>query len=351
MASFAETLLRWYDAHRRVLPFRGTHDPYRVWLSEIMLQQTRTETVGAYYTRFLAQFPDVFALAAADEQDVLKAWEGLGYYSRARNLLKAARTVVNDFHGEFPHDAETLRTLSGVGEYTAAAIASIAFDSPAPAMDGNLTRVLSRVYGVREDASMPSTKRKLRELAQAAMPKMRCGEFNQALMDIGATICTPGTPDCEHCPLIAFCDAEKEGDAELLPILPVKQPPKEIFLNVLLLTHKDKIYLTKRRESLLNGLYVYFLTEDEPTIALRKNGLKSAYLRDLGIARHVFTHRIWQMHIYHAEITALPDSMTADFYTLDEMNALPIPTAMRAAKQFAREILNGSEESEVRNER
>ncbi len=339
MDSLAETLLLWYDANRRALPFRGTHDPYRVWLSEIMLQQTRTETVGAYYMRFLAQFPDVCALAAADERDVLKAWEGLGYYSRARNLLKAARTVVEDFDGEFPHDVETLRTLPGVGDYTAAAVASIAFDVPAPAMDGNLTRVLSRVYGMREDASTPSARRKLKALAQSAMPKTRCGEFNQALMDIGATVCTPGTPDCERCPLTAFCDAAGEGDAELLPVLPVKAPPKEIFLNVLLLTDKGKIYLTKRRERLLNGLYVFFLTEDEPQTVLQRSGLKAAFLRDLGEARHVFTHRVWQMRILNAEVSAVPENMEGDFYTLDEMNALPVPTAMRTAKRLAAEIL------------
>lgn len=339
MASLAETLLLWYDENRRTLPFRGTHDPYRVWLSEIMLQQTRTETVGAYYTRFLAQFPDVRALAAADEKDVLKAWEGLGYYSRARNLLKAARTVVEAFDGEFPHDVETLRTLPGVGDYTAAAVASIAFDVPAPAMDGNLTRVLSRVYGMREDASAPSGKRKLKALAQSAMPNTRCGEFNQALMDIGATVCTPGTPDCERCPLTAFCDAAGEGDAELLPVLPVKAPPKEILLNVLLLTDRGKIYLTKRRERLLNGLYVFFLTEDEPQTALQRSGLQAAFLRDLGEARHVFTHRVWQMRIGHAEVTAVPQNMEGDFYTLDEMNALPVPTAMRTAKRLAAELL------------
>ena len=188
-------LLAWYDAHGRVLPFRGTKDPYRIWLSEIMLQQTRTETVGAYYTRFLARFPDVFALADAPEQDVLKCWEGLGYYSRARNLHKAAKQVAQQYHGSFPADLDALRALPGVGDYTAAAVASIAFDLPAPAMDGNLTRVLSRFHGVREDVGMPSVKRRLLDLAQGDMPPVRCGDFNQALMDLGATVCIPGTPD------------------------------------------------------------------------------------------------------------------------------------------------------------
>ena len=161
-------LLAWYDVNKRVLPFRGTKDPYRIWVSEIMLQQTRTETVGAYYERFLALFPDVFALAAAKEQEVLKAWEGLGYYSRARNLHKAARAVAEMYGGVFPADLEKLRALPGVGDYTAAAVASIAFDLPAPAMDGNLTRVFSRVRGVREDVGAPSVKRKLLEIAREA---------------------------------------------------------------------------------------------------------------------------------------------------------------------------------------
>ena len=188
---FSALLLSWYDAHKRTLPFRGTKDPYRIWVSEIMLQQTRTETVAGYYSRFLDRFPDVFALADAPEEDVLKCWEGLGYYSRARNLHKAAKAVVEQYGGVFPADLEKLRALPGVGDYTAAAVTSIAFDIPAPAMDGNLTRVLSRFHGIREDVDIPAVKRRLADLGREDMPDTRCGDFNQALMDLGATVCTP----------------------------------------------------------------------------------------------------------------------------------------------------------------
>lgn len=338
MAALAETLLEWYDRNKRVLPFRGTDDPYKIWLSEIMLQQTRTETVGAYYERFLSAYPTVEALSRAQEGDVLKAWEGLGYYSRARNLLKCARAVMRDYDGRFPRDAKTLEKLPGVGPYTAAAVASIAFDQRVPAMDGNLTRVISRVYGMREDAASPSGKRALYTLAQDAMPKTRSGAFNQALMDIGATICTPGTPSCALCPLSPYCAAYRDGDAEALPVLPLKKPQKVVPLSVLLVTRGDAVYLEKRDEKLLNGLYVFLLCNPgEEEKALKKRGIAARPCGVLGTARHVFTHLIWEMTIlrYRAE-SAVP---SARFYTLEEAALLPIPTAMRAAVLHIRRAL------------
>ena len=210
-------LLDWYDANRRVLPFRGTRDPYAVWISEIMLQQTRTDTVSGYYTRFLNRFPNIAALAQADEQEVLKYWEGLGYYSRARNLHKAAQIMQREYGGRFPAAYEGIRALPGVGDYTAAAVASIAYRLPYPAIDGNLTRVLARVHGVREDVGRPSVKRLIHELGEREIDRERPGDWNQALMDLGATICVPGTPDCARCPLQAQCDAYAQGDADQLP--------------------------------------------------------------------------------------------------------------------------------------
>lgn len=338
-------LLAWYDAHGRVLPFRGTKDPYRIWISEIMLQQTRTETVGAYYTRFLERFPDVFSLAAAPEQDVLKCWEGLGYYSRARNLHKAAKRIVEQYSGDFPADLEALRALPGVGDYTAAAVASIAFDLPAPAMDGNLTRVLSRFHGVREDVGMPSVKRRLLELARRDMPQTRCGDFNQALMDLGAMVCAPGTPDCENCPLRPLCNAYQSGDADDLPVKSAAKPPKEISMAVALITCGNKIWMIQRKEALLKNLWVYLLTEnaESPTElekALKSIGVTVVFQGALGTARHVFTHRIWNMSLYHyiSESTVCREGR---FVTLSEMRALPLPTAMRAAKEQAEKLLGG----------
>ncbi|MBQ9265076.1 MAG: A/G-specific adenine glycosylase [Clostridia bacterium] len=336
-------LLAWYDQHKRVLPFRGTKDPYRIWVSEIMLQQTRTETVGAYYQRFLQRFPDVFALAEAPEQDVLKCWEGLGYYSRARNLHKAAQVVAQQYKGQFPADIALLRGLPGVGDYTAAAVGSIAFDLPAPAMDGNLTRVLARYHGIRQDVGIPTVKRQLADLAREDMPSTRCGDFNQALMDLGATVCTPGTPDCERCPLRPLCDAYRAGDAEELPVKEAAKPPKDIQLAVVLVTCHGRVLMCQRKEALLNGLWVYPLIEDaagDAAIAkgLKALGVRGAYRATLGPARHVFTHRVWHMTIYHYEAER-PESREGRFVSLAEMNALPLPTAIRSAKEHAVRLL------------
>ncbi|MBR3739972.1 MAG: A/G-specific adenine glycosylase [Clostridia bacterium] len=336
-------LLAWYDAHGRVLPFRGTKDPYRIWISEIMLQQTRTETVGAYYMRFLERFSDVFSLAEAPEQDVLKCWEGLGYYSRARNLHKAAKQIVDQYNGHFPADLDALRALPGVGNYTAAAVASIAYDLPAPAMDGNLTRVLSRFHGVWEDVGIPTVKRRLLELAQEDMPPVRCGDFNQALMDLGATVCIPGTPDCEACPLRPLCDAYKAGDAEDLPIKSAAKPPKEIKMAVALITCGNKVWMTQRKEALLKNLWVYLLTENAESPAdvekaMKNLGIRAVFQGVLGAARHVFTHRVWNMTLYHY-VSESTDCREGRFLTLEEMRALPLPTAMRAAKERAEKLL------------
>ena len=338
-------LLAWYDENKRTLPFRGTRDAYRIWVSEIMLQQTRTETVGAYYQRFLQRFPDVFSLAKAHEQEVLKCWEGLGYYSRARNLHKAAKQVVEQYGGVFPADYEALRALPGVGAYTAAAVASIAFDLPHPAIDGNLTRVLCRFHGIREDVGIPSVQRQLAEAARQDMPPVRCGDFNQALMDLGATVCTPGTPDCGNCPLRSLCDAFRQGDAEELPVKSAQKPPTEVRLAVLLITCRGRILMQQRKEALLHGLWVYPLAEDADTPAAMekaaaKMGVKAKYQRHLGSARHVFTHRVWLMTLHH--LTAEEENCREGaFVTLSQMHALPLPTAMRAAREQAEELLAG----------
>lgn len=343
--TMADRLLAWYDVHGRTLPFRGTKDPYRIWLSEIMLQQTRTETVGVYFMNFLSRFPDVFALAAAPEEEVLKMWEGLGYYSRARNLHKAARMVVRQWQGIFPADYEALLSLPGVGEYTAAAIASIAFDLPCPAMDGNLTRVLSRFHGVRENVERPSVKRQLLALAGEDMPPCRCGDFNQALMDLGASHCCPGTPECEKCPLKGMCSACREGDADLLPLRSAKKAPRPVDVEVLLITCGGKILMEKRRETLLKDMWVYPMKEDvlkwcAPEYEVERWGIEVEKGQRLGDARHVFTHRIWQMEIWHCPVGATPQM--PEHYrwcTLSQMEQLPIPTAMKAARQYARNIL------------
>ena len=289
-------LLDWYDANRRVLPFRGTRDPYAVWISEIMLQQTRTDTVSGYYTRFLNRFPNIAALAQADEQEVLKYWEGLGYYSRARNLHKAAQIMQREYGGRFPAAYEGIRALPGVGDYTAAAVASIAYRLPYPAIDGNLTRVLARVHGVREDVGRPSVKRLIHELGEREIDRERPGDWNQALMDLGATICVPGTPDCARCPLQAQCDAYAQGDADQLPIRAAARPPVPVDVGVGLVIAEGRVLMIKRDAALLKGLWTFLLCEGDSTPEgmarkLEALGMQANRIIPLGEARHVFTHR------------------------------------------------------------
>ena len=339
--AFAPRLMAWYDRCGRTLVFRGTRDPYRVWLSEIMLQQTRTESVAAYYERFLRRYPDVQALAAADEAEVLRCWQGLGYYSRARNLRRAAQTIVHEYGGAFPRTAEALRRLPGIGPYTAAAVASIAFGEAVPAMDGNLVRVLSRWTDEPDDASLPATLRRLTEEAGRQMPPDRPGDFNQALMDLGATICVPGTPDCERCPIREGCLAALAGHPETRPVLPRKTPPKVIPLHVLLIFHEHRVYMRRRTEALLRGMYVYALGEQEPAEILRALGLPpDSACGYAGDARHVFTHRVWEMRLWTIHVDHVPDALAPHFYTLAQLDALPVPTAMRAANERVRKELS-----------
>ena len=340
-AAFSERLLAWYDIHRRSMPWRGTKDPYAVWVSETMLQQTRVETVIPYFRRFMEAFPDIRTLAEADTGMVLKLWEGLGYYQRARNLQKGAQQVTDQFHGSLPRDAEALRRISGIGPYTAGAIASIAFGLPEPAVDGNVIRVISRAFGIRENTGIPSVRRMLSDTVRRVIPPERPGDFNQALMDLGAGICVPGTPDCDLCPLRELCDALAAGDEEELPVLPRKNPPKEERWDVLiLLDESGRVLLYQRPEKLLQGLWCFpMLPGGETAAALpaairRKWRLKAEQARYLRDARHIFTHRVWQMKLWTARVRGeAPDGMR--FCSEKELQALPLPTAVKAARTEA----------------
>ncbi|MFH1513561.1 MAG: A/G-specific adenine glycosylase, partial [Bacillota bacterium] len=249
-------LIHWYEKAKRDLPWRRTRDPYAVWISEIMLQQTRVEAVIGYYNRFLLPFPTVHALADAPEEAVLKAWEGLGYYSRARNMHKAAKIVSGSMHGAFPNTSEKIRKLPGIGNYTAGAIASIAFGEAVPAVDGNVKRVASRLFGIRENIDRPSVIRDIRAALTQAIPEGQASAFNQALMELGATVCIPRAPRCKACPVRHFCDARAAGDADSLPVIEPKKPPVTVNVAVCLLTYGKAILLFKRGERLLRGLYV-----------------------------------------------------------------------------------------------
>ncbi len=336
MVPETEALLTWYDRHKRRLPWRDINDPYATWVSEVMLQQTRVETVLVYFPRFMAAFPTLKALAEAPEDAVLKQWEGLGYYSRARNLRLGARQVLAEHQGRIPSDPKVLRSIRGIGDYTAGAILSIAYGLPAAAVDGNVIRVISRLRGIRENTAVPSVRRRISDLVEALIPRDRPGDFNQALMDLGATVCTPGTPSCERCPLREHCDALAAGDAEDLPLLPDRKPPREISWDVLLIRRGPRILVRQRTEAMLRGLWVYPMAEGRHTektlyaAARRLTGLTLAQLRPVTEARHVFTHQVWLMRIWSAVTEdAVPDGGVWRFVTKEEQASLAFPTAMR----------------------
>ncbi|MDE5548372.1 MAG: A/G-specific adenine glycosylase [Clostridia bacterium] len=283
-----QPLLAWYAQNKRTLPWRGTHDPYRIWVSEIMLQQTRVEAVKEYYKKFLERFPTAEALASADTEEVLKAWEGLGYYSRARNLHAAAKTIAEN---GFPQDYNGVRALSGVGDYTAGAICSIAYGLPCPAVDGNVLRVLTRLLASGESIDAPETKSKFAERLREVYPE-EAGDFCQALMELGAIVCVPnGAPLCGECPWQTLCLAHLEGKEESFPVRAEKRARRIETKQVLVLCHGEEFALVKREEKgLLAGMWQFPFIEDEPqrygeVIAERK-------------AKHIFTHVEWHMNGY-----------------------------------------------------
>ncbi len=346
--SDSQLLLDWYDRVKRDLPWRKTKNPYHIWLSEIMLQQTRVETVKGYYARFLDWFPTVADLANAPQEQVLKAWEGLGYYSRARNLQKAAQVIMNEHGGVFPTTYEAILALPGIGPYTAGAIGSIAFGLREAAVDGNVYRVASRFFGIREDVGIPRVQKEIQRLVKDSIPSDRPGDYNQALMELGATHCCPGTPACDLCPWNERCNACLEGDADVLPIHEKKKPPKAVDVAVCLLTHGGKVYVTRREERMLNGLTVFHLIEEETRpetveALLAENGFSARFAADLGEAKHVFTHRVWNMRILHYELDSM--SGVGQMVGLTELDKLPFPTALKAAVTHARKLLAKEEQA------
>lgn len=334
--TFPHYLLAWYDAGHRDLPWRRTRDPYRIWLSEIMLQQTRVEAVIPYYTRFLQTCPDIAALAAADEQVYLKLWEGLGYYSRVRNLHKAARMICDTYGGVMPADHTALLSLPGIGDYTAGAIASIAFDIPEPAVDGNVLRVVARVTGDERSIDEAKVRKDMRAQVAAILPQDRPGAFNQAMMELGATVCIPnGAPRCGDCPVAHLCQAFHE---ESWPRLPVRTPKKArtVVLRTILLPRWQGLIGLRRRPD--TGLlarmwelpaYEEALAPDALRQKLAADGWQVEKLLSLRPAKHIFTHIEWHMTGYYVELSERVESLT--WVTPDELRgAYALPSAFRA---------------------
>jgi A/G-specific adenine glycosylase len=332
-------LLAWYDRHRRQLPWRSPPgvrpDPYRVWLSEIMLQQTTVATVGPYFDRFVTRWPDIAALAAASLDEILQLWQGLGYYARARNLLACARAVVERYGGTFPRDPAMLRALPGIGDYTAAAIAAIAFDHPTAALDGNGERVMARLYAVSEP--LPTAKPRLRALAGGLVAEQRAGDFAQALMDLGATICTPRRPRCVLCPWRACCAAAAGGMADALPT-PSEKPERPSRYGVAFwLTRPDGTVLLRRRpeKGLLGGMTEVPSTlwrADPWTIeeAVRSAPAAAEWTMLPGVVRHGFTHFVLELAIMTGRGNA--DGIWS---RVDRLGEHALPTLMKKVARHA----------------
>ena len=289
-------MLRWYEENARVLPWRSEPTPYRVWVSEIMLQQTRVAAVLDYFRRFMEELPTVEALANCEEERLMKLWQGLGYYSRARNLQKAARMIMTEYGGEFPNTYADIRSLPGVGDYTAGAVSSIAFGLREPAVDGNVLRVITRILADESDITKPDTKKRIRALLAEVMPLDAPGEFNQALMEVGALVCVPnGKPLCGQCPAAEHCLARERDLTGSIPVKPAKKARKIEKRTVFLIENDHRIALRRRPEKgLLAGLWE-FPNEPEGPLPLDSWGIEPRFLEEAGRGKHIFTHIEWHM--------------------------------------------------------
>ena len=298
---FTDILLHWYADNKRSLPWRGERDVYRVWVSEIILQQTRIQQGWDYYLRFIKAFPNVKALAEADEEQVLRLWQGLGYYSRARNMHATAQSVMRDHGGKFPSTYEQVRQLKGIGDYTAAAICAFAYGLPYPAVDGNVLRIISRVFGIHDNIADNSSRKNITALCQKLMKNADPSDFNQALMDFGSLQCTPKNPDCEHCPMQGECYAFKHQQVDSLPVNIKHIQIKNRYFHYFVCIHQDEIIIEKReKEDIWKGLYQLPMNET-------KNGKKLDY-KLLYQTKHQLTHQTLHAFFYDTpDASTLPD--------------------------------------------
>jgi A/G-specific adenine glycosylase len=312
-------LLDWFEYNARILAWRENPKPYYIWVSEIMLQQTRVEAVKGYFDRFIAALPDIEALAEVEEEKLLKLWEGLGYYNRVRNLQKAAQLLMRDNGGELPADYEKLLKLPGIGTYTAGAIASIAYQIPVPVVDGNVLRVTKRIAGSFDDITKDQVKKELWQDLMNIMPKDRPGDFNQSLMELGATVCLPnGKPLCDKCPVMHLCRAFHEDKFMQIPVKPAKKDRRKESRTILLIEYQDRFAIRKRVDKgLLAGLWELpgiegKLNKKKLEITLKEHGLNPEKILPLGDAKHIFSHVEWHMVGYHVLLNKVEQNILAD---------------------------------------
>ncbi|MFV0529291.1 MAG: A/G-specific adenine glycosylase [Lachnospiraceae bacterium] len=352
MKKIVQPLLQWYQMNKRILPWRDRHNAYYTWVSEIMLQQTRVEAVKPYFERFIEKLPTVEALRDCEETQLLKLWEGLGYYNRVRNMQKAAAVVCAEYGGELPHDVQTLLLLPGIGSYTAGAIASIAYQQPVPAVDGNVLRVLSRLQNAREDILLDKTKRAAEQTLQEIISSeaaQQAGDFNQAMMELGALVCLPQkAAKCDACPLASCCLAREHKTVEELPVRIKKVKRKIEERTVLLLDDGTGIAISKRADQgLLAGLYELpnlsgSYEPEEVLEYVKEIGLFPLHIQQLAAKRHLFSHVEWRMIGYKVRIEALRERTHANLLFLDRRELLteyPIPSAFEGYLSQIRESL------------
>ena len=330
---FQDQFIQWYEQEKRNLPWRYNRDPYRIWISEIMLQQTRVDTVIDYFYRFMEWFPTIEELATAPEEKLLKAWEGLGYYSRARNIQAAAKQIMSEFDGKMPQTPEEISSLKGIGPYTTGAIASIAFGLPEPAVDGNVMRVVSRLFCIEADIAKASSRKIFDEAMRKIIDETYPGEFNQAMMDLGSAICTPTSPKCEACPIQAFCLANKRGIQTSFPVKTKKAKPKDVYyISAALQNHSGAYYFEERdSQKLLANMWTFpmvevtqeeyerlkkewetkpeidlfddLVAEEEQNLPFEKQELFVWQTRHLGEVTHIFSHLKWHVLLFYGRAT------------------------------------------------
>lgn len=323
-----DKLIEWYRINHREFPWRKDKDPYHIWISEIMLQQTTTEAVIPYYNRFIETFPNINSLAKASLEEVYKLWEGLGYYRRAKHLHESAQMILEKYNGNFPVKYEDIVSLKGIGEYTAGAISSIAYGKCVPAVDGNVLRIISRLYLLEDNIALNKTQKKIYKIVEKLIKDKDASSFNQGLMDLGATICRPVHPRCLDCPIQQNCKAYQMKQQEVLPINIKKIKHQDINYITGIITYKDKFLIIKNSAGLLENLYGFIQYELESPYSFL-NQFQEEYQKDIHIncyikdIKHVFTHRTWYMHIYHFELSEAIDGL----YTLEQLKDLPISTA------------------------
>ena len=321
MAAFADTLISWYEDHKRNLPWRGETDPYKIWVSEIILQQTRVQQGWDYYLRFIDNFPNVKALAAADEERVLKVWQGLGYYSRARNMHAAAREIMSEHDGNFPKTYDKILSLKGIGKYTAAAVASIAFHQPYPAVDGNVIRIVSRIFGVCEDVTQPAVVKRITKICETQINSKQPGVFNQAAMDFGALQCVPRSPKCDECPFQSDCYAYNNNLVDILPIKRKKSELKHRYFHYTVYLSDNQTIIEKRTSSdIWRNMYQFPLTENDSEKSTRKAVFST---------RETLSHQIIHAAFYVKNVKRLPKiSEDQQIVNFDDIENYPMPKIM-----------------------